>query len=120
MGAEWAAMINIIPIASAKSWSVREASHQSAFIGSCLLVACVSPVYQVVDQFSPCVLWPLVIGLTAAPPTFFQMVGIVFLLWGVDAILRDGCGIYEQNYVASLQGSEMSAGYHYRGLMLGI
>ena len=83
MGAEWAAMINIIPIASAKSWSVREASHQSAFIGSCLLVACVSPVYQVVDEFSPCVLCPFMIELIAVLLTFFHMLGMALLMGGL-------------------------------------
>ena len=42
------------------------------------------------------------------------------LLWGVDAILGNGYGIRGQNYVALLQGSEMSAGFHYRNLILGM
>ena len=45
---------------------------------------------------------------------------MVLLLWVVDAILGDRYEIYGQNYVALLQGSEMSAGFHYRGLKLGI
>ena len=59
-------------IASAKSHSMRRAFHQPAFIGSCLF-NCVSPVYQVVDEFNPCVLWPLMIEL-------FHMVHIVLLM----------------------------------------
>ena len=46
--------------------------------------------------------------------------GMVLLLCGVDAILQNGCGIEGQNYVVSLQESKMTAGYHYRGLILGI
>ena len=52
--------------------------------------------------------------------TFFWIESTVLLLWGADVILGDGYEIYEQNYVALFQGSEMSAGFHYRGLILGI
>ena len=45
---------------------------------------------------------------------------MVLLVWGVDASLRNGYGILEQNYVALPQGSEMSAGFHYRGVILGM
>ena len=48
------------------------------------------------------------------------MVNMVLLLGLVDAILQNGCGIEGQNYVMSLQESEMTAGCHYRGLILGI
>ena len=48
------------------------------------------------------------------------MVSMVLLLCGVDAILWDGYGIYRQNYVVLLQGSEMSAGFDYRDLILAI
>ena len=36
------------------------------------------------------------------------------------AILGNGCGIQGQNYVALLQGSEMSAEFHHRNFILGI
>ena len=39
------------------------------------------------------------------------------LLQGANAILADGYGIQGQMYVALLQGSEMSTGFH-KGLML--
>ena len=52
-----------------------------------------------------------------AGDVFFN--GTVLLLWGVDAILQNGCGIQAQNYFVLLQGSEMTAGSHYRGLILG-
>ena len=48
------------------------------------------------------------------------MVSMVLLLWGVDAILWDGYGIYRQNYVVLLKGSEMSAGFYCRDLILAI
>ena len=60
------------------------------------------------------------IGLMVVLLTFFWMESMVLLLWVVDAILGDRYEIYGQNYVALLQGSEMSAGFHYRGLKLGI
>ena len=43
-----------------------------------------------------------------------------FTSMGVDAILGNGCEIRGQNYIALLQGSEMSAGFHNRSLILGI
>ena len=60
------------------------------------------------------------IGLKVVLLTFFWMESMVLPLWVVDAILGDGYEIYGQNYVALLQGSEMSVGFHYRGLKLGI
>ena len=90
-------------IASAKSRSVRGASHQPAFMGICLTIShmCL-PCLPGGGWASPCVLWPLVIGLNGV----FFMVGMV-LLWGVDAILRNGCGIEGQNYVVLLQGDKI-------------
>ena len=46
----------------------------------------------------------------------------VLLLWRVGATLENGYGIQGQNYVALTltQGSEMTARFHYKGLMLGI
>ena len=45
---------------------------------------------------------------------------MVLVLWAVNAILGNGYGIQGQNYVALLQGSEMTAGFHFRNLILGI
>ena len=39
---------------------------------------------------------------------------------GVGAILGNGCGIQGHNYVKLLQGSEMTAGFHYRNCILRI
>ena len=38
---------------------------------------------------------------------------------GVDAILANECGTQWQNYIALLQGSEMTAGFHCRNWILG-
>ena len=51
---------------------------------------------------------------------FPSMVSMVLVLWGVGAILGNGYGIQGRNFVALLRGSEMSAGFHYRNLILGI
>ena len=40
----------LMQIVSTKSRSVRETSHQPAFMRSCLLATCVCPVYLVVDE----------------------------------------------------------------------
>ena len=69
-------------------------------------------------SFSPCALRPSMIGLMVVLLTFFWMVSMVLLLWGVGAILGDGNGVQVQNYIALLQRSEMSAGSHGRGLTL--
>ena len=45
---------------------------------------------------------------------------MVLVLWGVGAILENEYGIQGQNHVALLQGSDMSAGFHSRNLILGI
>ena len=37
---------------------------------------------------------------------------------GVGTILGNGCGIQGQNYAALLQGSEMTASFHYRSGIL--
>ena len=57
-----------------------------------LLVTRVCHVY-LVDEFSPCVLWPVMIGLMVVLLTFFWMVSMALLLWGVDAFLGNGFGI---------------------------
>ena len=43
-----------------------------------------------------------------------------FSTMGVGAAVGNGPGIQGQNYVALLQGSEMTAGFHYRNWILGI
>ena len=53
----------MIWIGSAKSQSARGASHQSGDMGSCLSIFTrICPVY-LLDEFSPCVLWSLIIEL---------------------------------------------------------
>ena len=51
---------------------------------------------------------------------FFCMVSMIIVLWKFNAILGNGCGIQDQNYVAWLQGSGITLGFHYRNLILGI
>ena len=51
---------------------------------------------------------------------FLHMVSMVLVSWGVDAILGSRYGIQEQNYVALLQRSEITAGFHYRNCILDI
>ena len=102
----------------AKSQSVWGAFHQPGFMSSCLILFTrVCPVY-LVDEFSPCVLWPLLIELMLVLLTFFWMVSVALLVWVVHAILGNGYGIKRQNYVALLWGSEISAGFHSRGFIL--
>ena len=43
-----------------------------------------------------------------------------FSTMGVGTAVGNGPGIQGQNYVALLQGSEMTAGFHYRNWILGI
>ena len=50
----------------------------------------------------------------------FCMVSMILFLWGVDAILGYGYGIYGQNYVVLLQRSEMSAVFNYRDWILAV
>ena len=52
--------------------------------------------------------------------TFFGDGEYGFSNVGVGAILRNGCEIKGQNYVTLLQGSEMTAGFHYRNLIFRI
>ena len=39
---------------------------------------------------------------------------------GVGVIPGNGCGIQEQMYIALLQGSKVTAGFHYKDWILGI
>ena len=45
---------------------------------------------------------------------------MVYVLWGVDAIVGNGYGTQEQSYVALPQRSETSVVFHFRNLILGI
>ena len=51
---------------------------------------------------------------------FFMCDELVLVLSGVRPILKNGCGIRGQNYVALFKESEMSAGLHSRNLILGL
>ena len=105
-------------IASAKSWVVGGASHQPAFMGSCLTIShmCL-PCLPGGGLASPCVLWPLVIGLMVVLLTLFFSWWVWFYLWSVDAILGNGCGVEGQNYVVLLQGCTVYAEFRYRDLI---
>ena len=50
----------------------------------------------------------------------FWIMSMILLLWGVDVTPGNRYGTRGKNYVALFQGSEMSAGFHYRGLILGM
>ena len=61
------------------------------------------------------------IGLMVVMLTIFFTCGeLVLVLWGAGPVLRNVYGIYGQNDVALLKGSEMSAGLHFRNLILNI
>ena len=51
---------------------------------------------------------------------FLRMVSMALVPWGVGAILGNEYGIQGQNYVALLQGSEITAGFHYWNWILDI
>ena len=51
---------------------------------------------------------------------FSHMVSVVLVLWGVAVILGNRYGISGHNFVGLLLGIEMSLGFHYRNLILGI
>ena len=59
------------------------------------------------------------IGLMVAPLRIFCAC-YDFSSMGTCAIIENGYGIQGQNYVVLLLGSEMSAGFHCRKLILGI
>ena len=94
-------------IASAMSRSMRGASHQPGFMGSCLTIShmCL-PCLPGGGWVNTCALvWPLAIALMVVLLTFSSW-WVWFYLWGVDAILENGCGIEGQNYVVLLQGGK--------------
>ena len=53
------------------------------------------------------------IGLIVVPLIFFWNVESGFSTVGVGVILENECGIQGQNYVASLQWSKVTVGFHY-------
>ena len=112
-------MVNIMQTASAKFRIERGASHQPTFMDSCLLVARVWPVY-LVDELVLVFCTPYDWANGGSIDIFLRMVSMALVLWGVGTILGNGHRIQGQNYVALLLGSEMSAGFHYRNLILGI
>ena len=63
---------------------------------------------------SICVLFPLTVRIMKVLLTFFQDNEYGFSTMNVGAILGNGCGIQGQNFVALLQGNEMTSGFHYR------
>ena len=58
------------------------------------------------------------IELTVVLLTFFQGGEYGFSNVGVGVILGHGYGIQGQKYVTLLEGSEMTAGFHYRNWIL--
>ena len=55
-------------------------TDQLPWAAAWLLVTCLSPVYLVVNEFSPCVLWPLMIALMVVLLTFFPLVSMVLVI----------------------------------------
>ena len=84
--------------ASGKSRSVKGASHQPAFMDSCL--TCLSPVYLVDKLIHICSV-PLPFSHSRASGGSFDV-------------------FQGRSYVALLRGNEMSAGFHHRNWILGI
>ena len=107
-------------IASAKSRSVRGASHQPVFIGGSLAIShTYLPCLPSGRIIPTCVLCPLMIGLMRNDGSLalFCMVSMVSVLWEVAAILGNGCGIQGLYYVAWLQGSKIPVGFHFKNLI---
>ena len=49
-----------------------------------------------------------------------RMISLALVLWGAGAIITNGYGIQGQNCVGLLQVNAMTAGLHYRNLILGV
>ena len=95
-------------------------THQLSWIAAWLLVTRVCPVY-LVDQLaliSPVSPYNWANG--SSVDVFLCLVIMALVLRGVGAILGNGYGIQGQNYVTVLLGSEMSAEFQCRNLILGI
>ena len=102
-------------IDSTKSLSARVASHQPAFMSNCLTISHTCLHCLPSRRVSPCVPCPLITGLNGGSvDVFLRMVSMVFVRWGVGALLGNGYGIQGQSYVALLQENEITAGFHYR------
>ena len=84
-------------IAMDKSQSAKRASRQPAFMDNCL--TCVCPVYLVEALILICSV-PLPLSHSGASGGSFDV-------------------FQGQNYVASLSGNEISAGFHYGNVILG-
>ena len=112
-------MFFFLLIALAKSRSVRGASHQPAFMGSCLAISHTSLPCLPSGRISPtCVLFPLMIWLMCNDGSVYVlMVSMVLFLREVAVILGNGCGIQGQNDVAWLQGGKMPVGFHYKNVI---
>ena len=68
---------------------------------------------------------PIMIGLNGGSlDVVLRMVSMILGLWGVGTVLGNEYGIQGQNYVALLQGREITTGtslhFHYRNLNLDI
>ena len=94
-------MVNIMRIASATSRCMRGASHQPAFMSSCLTfsemcLSCLPSSIRVI----PCVLWPYVIGLMVILLTFLShgeygvTYGVVTLFQGIGMEFQDKIMLY--------------------------
>ena len=70
-------------------------TSQLSWAAAWLLVTCGSPVYLVVDELSPCVLWPLMIRLAGS--VFF----LFFLTWWVVLLIGSWC--YSREWVWNLR-----------------
>ena len=104
----------ICRLLTAKFQSARGASHQPAFVGSCLIISHTCFPCPPSRWISPCVLFSLMIWLIVVLLMFFLHGEYHFSSIGVDTILGNESGIQWQNYGAILQESEMTAGFHNR------
>ena len=122
-------------MASAKSRTAKGASHQPVFMGNCLtithtILSCLSSYPTIIHaclhclpnkRVSPCVLCPPYDWANGgSADVFLHMMSMVLVLWRVGAILENRYGIQGQNYVALLQGSEMTADFHYKNFILSV
>ena len=83
------------------------------------LVTCVCPVF-LVDELVVVFCTPYDWANGGSVDVLLHMVSMDLVLWEVGVILLNGYGTEGQNYVALLLGSEISAEFHCRNLILGI
>ena len=99
----------------------RGASNQPAFMGNCLTISHTCFPCLPSRWVSTCVLCPLIVGLNVCSvDIFLSIVSMVLVPWAVGTILGNGYGIQGKDYVALLQTSEITAGFHYRNWILDI